>query len=50
MSTEVKQEGEFKIKKRKPALKNLGKESSVTKVNFIDPAEAEEVKKENNKE
>jgi len=46
MSTEVKQEGEFKIKKRKPALKNLGKESSVTKVNFIDPAEAEEVKKE----
>ena len=46
MSTEVKQEGEFKIKKRKPALKNLGKESSVTKVNFIDPAKAEEVKKE----
>jgi len=40
---QIKQEGEFKLQKRKP--RNLGKENVVTKVDFTTPVVAEEITK-----
>jgi len=46
MSTEVKQEGEFKIKNKTPKFKDLGKVSNITKIDLSNLPEKEETQKE----
>ena len=46
MSEQIKQEGEFKMQKRKPAMKKLEKPSQVTKVDLTPKKEEDAIQEQ----